>query len=366
MTIFFNNIKRILKSKIQLTVLFILPLLPLIPICLDNFGSINTIKVGIVDNDRTNLTSTLQYILKSQFKIIDIQQKDINSSINEAKADFVISIPKGYTDKIINLQDVQIEGYANKDKNITPFMRRFIDGFINPVKNMAKISNKNTNMFYEGLKPLRENIIAESQKSKAKPVKKNSNSAWGMIIQFCMFSAIFASTTIIIDKENKTFFRTLSSPVSLRNYMFQIILSFCFIALLQLIILSSVAVFGFGIEAGKSLINVIAVLIAIDLVSVSFGIAVSSISRNVTKATMIGISLITVMCMIGGAWGMESSSKVIQNISKLVPVTWAMEAIEKLTDNKALGSMMQDISILLIFAVVFFLLGTWKKADIVK
>lgn len=365
MTIFFNNIKRILKSKIQLTVLFILPLLPLIPICLDNSDSMNTIKIGIVDNDRTELTSTLQYILKSQFKIIDIQQKDINSSINEAKADFVISIPKGYTDKIINLQDIQMEGYANKDKNITPIMQGLIDELINPVKNIAKISNKNTNMFYEGLKPLRK-TIEESKKAEVKPIKKNSNSAWGMIIQFCMFSSIFASTTIITDKENKTFFRTLSSPVSLRNYMFQIILSFCLIALLQLIIFSSVVVFGFGIEAGTSLINVMLVLLAIALVSVSFGIAVSSISRNVTKATMIGISLITIMCMIGGAWGMKSSSKVIQNISKLIPVTWAMEAIEKIIDNKALSSIMQEISILLIFAVVFFLLGTWKKADIVK
>lgn len=366
MSIFFNSLKRLLKSKVQIAVLFILPFIPLIPICLDNSNSMNTIKVGIIDNDRTELTTTFQESLKSVFKIVNVKQENIYDDINNSKADYILVIPKGYTDGIINYRNVKLNGYVKRDKNLTPIMQNFIDNFVNPVKNIALASNKDSIRFYEGLNVFKEKALILSKSSEEKPIKKNANVVFGMIIQFVMFSSVFTATLIITDKENKTLFRTLNTGISLRNYMLQTILSFFLLSLLQTAVLVAVTVYGFNEPVGVSIINMLLLLSILSLVSVSFGIAVSSISKNLTQAIMIGIGTVTFMSMVGGAWGMKTSSELIKIISKLMPVTWAMEAVEKLLHNEALSSITQNIFVLLIFVVIFFLLGTWKKAEITK
>jgi ABC-2 type transport system permease protein len=363
MTIFFNSLKRLLKNKVQIIVLLILPLIPIMPICLESSHSMNTLKIGIVDSDKTGLTNLLKDELKANFSVIDIKESDINNIINTSKADFIIDIPKGYSEDIINLKNVKIKGYANKTKDASPIVRPFVDNFINPIKKVSMDSNKNSSIFYKSLKNIN---LKQNKNISNKTDSKDSDIAFGMIIMFVMFSSVFAATQIITDKENRTLFRTINTGVSLRSYMAQNILSFFVISIVQIVVLISIVVCGFGLSPGSSLINMFAFLSVISIVSVSLGIAITAISKNVTQAIMTGIGIVTLMSVIGGAWGMEPTSKLVKAVSNIMPITYAMDGIDKLLNNDALSANTQNIVILLAFACIFFLLGTWKKTDILS
>jgi len=362
-TIFFNSLKRLLKNKVQIIVLLILPLIPLAPVSLGSSYSMNTLKIGIVDSDNTQLTNILKNQFKVNFNVIDIKGKDINSSINSSKVDYVIDMPKGYSEDLINLKEVKIKGYANKTKDASPIVRAYVDNFINPIKKVALVSNKNSSIFYKYL----NNINLKQNKNKDKKMDgKNSEVSFGMIIMFVMFASVFAATQIITDKDNKTLFRTINTGISLRNYMAQNILSFFVISCMQTAILILIVVYGFGMSPGVSLINMFIFFSFISLCSVSLGIAIAAISKNITQAIMMGIGIVTLMSMLGGAWGMKPTSKLIKTVASAMPLTYAMDGVNKLLNNEALSSNSENIVILLAFTCIFFLLGTWKKVDILK
>ena len=367
MTVFLNIIKRLLKNKVQIGIMFILPFLPLIPIVLDNSeGTMQTINIGFVDQDQTEVTQSIKEGLGLSTHIIEIEEQKVEESINTSSIDYALVIPKGYTEGLINQDVKNIQGYAKEEKDLTPIIRKLVDGYVNPAKDIAVMTNGNREAFNQGFAAFHDQYLKEVEKEMSNAPKKNTNIAWGMVVQFVMFSSIFASTIIVNDKENKTFFRTLYAPISLKSYMVQSILSFLVISLLQIYLIAAVLVYGFDIQLGSSFVTMISFLSLIALVSVSFGIAISSISKNSTQSTMVGSGLTTLMCMVGGAWGMKPTSEIISSIGKLMPVTWIMEAIEEINRGVALSEITNHIIVLITFVIIFFLLGTWKKVDIVK
>ncbi|WP_234123593.1 ABC transporter permease [Clostridium hydrogenum] len=360
MNIFINSLKRLVKNKVQIAMLLIVPFIAIIPAIILNSGSnAKILNLGIVDSDNTKFSRIFIQNMKGNLDITKINKIDIKNDINNSKFDYVLIIPHNYTYDIMNLKSKKIIGYEKKNSDCAGVMGVIINSFIYPAKSIAKISHGNSTVFYEGIKKI----------PKVKLTNKFSKSdnivvvIWGLVIQFVMFSSIFTSTIILTDKKKKTLYRSLNAPISLKSYMFQTILSFIFISIIQILVLTLVIVYGFGIYSGKSIFNMLGLLILMSFVSVSFGIAVSSICKDETKAVISGIGVVTVMTMLSGCWGMTPSSDIIKNISKALPTTWAMEAVKKILNNDNFNSIGKEAAILLAFAAVFFLLGTWRKSD---
>lgn len=366
MIIFLNNIKRMLKNKAQIVVMLVLPLLPVIPIALGAPASAQSIIVGIADEDHTVLTAAFIDAMKSNCKVIDVKKDKIENGLLNSKMHYAIVIEKGFTERMIKSGDSRINGFTKIDMDFTPLIRSYADSFINPVKSIAVASGGDSDKFYNGLKYYREGTLTVGNEMVAIPDKKKADSAWGMVVQFMMFSSVFAATLLITDKENKTFFRTLSSSIRMKSYMFQSIMSFLTVAVLQTVVILSVTVAGLGIYPGVSVLNMFVLFTVFSLVSVSMGIVISSFSRNTMQACIFGAGIVVLMSLMGGAWGAIPTSGIVRNLSKLIPVTWAVESVDKLVNNASLASITGNLGILLLFAVVFFLLGTWRKADIAK
>ena len=71
---------------------------------------------------------------------------------------------------------------------------------------------------------------------------------FALFLMFMMFSSTYAATQLLTDKDNKTFFRTLTAPISIKSYMFQNILSYLVVTVLQVSVLVPVIVFVFGVN----------------------------------------------------------------------------------------------------------------------
>lgn len=363
MTVYLNKLKRLLKNKFQFILMFLMPLVVLFPVF--TVGGDHVIKLGIVDSDNTAVTQKLRDNLKGNFEVVNIDKKNIMLSLKKAKVNYIIEFEKGYTDKIIAGEDAKVTGYGNKKYNLSGAVKSAIDIYVNPIKNIAAASGKDKSRFYEGFNAYEKGNIKLNNSNIKKLSIDNVKVAWGLIIMFIMSCAACSSAIILKDRENKTMFRTLCTPIKLKSYMLQSILCFFTISVVQVFFISFLCVFVLKIKAGVSVWNMILLLTVFALVSNSFGMALTSFFKNSMACSLAGFGITFLFSMLGGAWG-DVNASVIKNIAKFTPVSWAMDGVTKLINNGSLYSITQDMIILLIFAVIFFMLGTWKKSDVSK
>lgn len=357
MTVFLYTLKRLFKNKIIIIFLLILPFCSIYPTLVISTHP-TAINIGVVNNDKTDFTKNLVSRLQKSFNIVDISENDINKGLNDNSFSYAVVIPKGFTDDIIKGESPKIQGFGLKEKDGSKVVGALIDSFVYPSKQIASKVYGNSSAFYAAVSKIPAAKTAEQ--------KKRYDVPFGLIIQFVFMTSILAVSLIISDKESKTLYRSLSAPVSMRRYMAESILAFLVLSVLQAVFLYIIIVFGFGANPGKNPADMILLLLIASLVSVALGVAVSSLCRTTVQAIAVGMSIVIVMCMFGGAWGITPTSPLISGVAKVMPFYWAKDAMQKFCNGKTLACASQNILVLLGFAVVFFLAGTWRKSDITE
>ncbi len=365
MIVLANNLKRIFKNKIQLLVILILPSIFLTLIALYMAPDSTTNNASIIDMDKTQYTQMLTQVLGNKAKLIQIGKDEIRESLDGLNTDYVLVIDKGFTQRLINGEDVKINGYYLENSVKSSAIREFVKSYINSSRTIALSANRNAEKFYEGMKIYQ----AKDQGMDFNLITgKNRNSSYmtlGILLMFMLFSSVVYTAQILNDKENRTFYRTITAPVSLKSYMLQNILVFVLTSIIQVTIVFFILKFLIGIYMGEVFIKMYLLYITAAVLCVSFGVAVSSISKNTLQAIFMGLFISLPTSFLGGCWWENSmSTEVIRTIGKFTPVYWIMDAVGKLLDNVGFLEVSKDIVIVLMFAVILFFLGTWKKEDI--
>jgi ABC-2 type transport system permease protein len=326
-------------------------------------------KVAIVDYDNTKLTQELQNNLKDKCRIQIIDESKIRENLLNMVIDYAIVIDKGFTQQIIENKNAKLKTYSIQEANASAPVKLNIESYMMVVKNIAKACGGDSEKFYAGLESYKNSSLAMQNKiiegSSGKEI--NTLAGIGFLVMCMLFLSSFAPMIILEDKGSKVFFRISSGPVDTKKYMLQNVLSFFAISLLQVIIILGYMVFIVKADVGPSVLNLFVVLAAFSLVCTSFGVAACSISKDMRQASLITTLLNTPMCMLGGCyWPRDFMPDILKKISEFSPATWVMRASEKTLFGSPLTSTLTEISVLLLFALVFFLLGSWRKADIAR
>lgn len=364
MTVFINVLKRILKNKIQLFFILILPAIFMIPISL-NMNSEHPLRVGILDNDKTIFSNILYDSLKTKADVISIGSSNNHFDVLNSKIDYEIIISKGFTSGLIAGKGVQLDGYYLKDSVRCIPIRQYLKSFVDSSKAIAVSVNGNETKFYEGMSGYNNlgvktnyNIISNIDRDRA-------YSSFGLFLMFVVMTSVLFTTLLLRDKENRTFYRTITAPVSLKSYMLQNILSFTIISFLQVTLVFVILKYLVGIYMGNSFSSMYAVFLFASVMCVSLGIAISSVSRNVVQAGFIGLFLSLPMSFLGGCWWPNATAPdVFRSIGRFTPVYWVMEAVNKLLYNNSLTSALNEILVIVAFSAIFFFLGTWKRESL--
>lgn len=368
MTIFFNNIKRILKKKLNIIFMIVVPVL-FIVVSMAATGGGGTISVGIVDNDNTKLTNMLIKNLEDKATVIRVKEDEIKSNILNMKIEYAIVFDKNFTKDIIDGKDVKLKSYSIKESDVAVSVKMYIDSFLSTAKNISAAVPGNEEKFYSGFDYYEDGSFQAEYKSlELKQFsKKTSVISLGFLVMCIIFLSTFATTLIIEDKKSGTYYRMFSTPVKIKSYMLQNILSFIAVALLQVGLIITIMIGVFKADLGPSPINVFIVMAAFALVAVAFGVVISSLSKDSRQASTLSTLIITPMCMLGGCfWPREIMPSFLQKIGNFVPTTWALKAAEKVVNGSSLIASSKEMLIILLFAVVFFLLASWRKVDIAK
>jgi len=367
MTIFFNNLRRIFKKKLQVLVILILPAILLTLVSSSIMANKPILKIGIIDLDKTDYTTILTNRLSLQTNSKEVTQDQIQNELINSNVDYVLVIEKGFTARLLKGEDVEAKGYYLKGSIQSLPVKNYVDSYFSSAKRIAKASGGDEQRFYDGMKISNDANLQLDYKVLTGFERHKSYFTLGVLLQIILMTTIMFTTLILTDKENMTFHRTLNAPVSLRSYMFQNILSFFIVSVIQATIVFIVFKGLIGIYMGNSIINMFLLFLTASVLSVSLGVAVSSISKSVIQASFIGLFITFCMTLIGGAlWEHETATNLMNTIGKFTPVYWIMDGVSKLLKEQGLFAISGDILIILLFSMVFFFLGTWRKEDIAK
>jgi len=332
------------------------------------YGSQSTpdLRVGVVNEDGNQVIAadTIRFVQGlSHVKLVNTTKEDLKKNIAASKLDTGIILDAGYSSSVLKGKAEHISIESVKGAQVTAYIKSMLYGYIDNVTAMGSIAAGDAGKFqqlYDSYQAGALKLTAESVNDKSSSQQMSYQSI-GFLIMFMMTSAVNLSQLILKNRENRTYFRILTSPISSRTY----VLSNVIVNLIVMIIQITVALFFmkvvFRIDAGIPMGEMVFILGLFALVSVSISLAIVSFSKSTAAAGALSNLIVTPTCLISGCFFPRSiMPEALRKLSDFMPQNWVLESLGKLQAGEALSSIGFNLVILLAFAVVFFLLATYK------
>lgn len=367
MTIFFNNIKRIFRKKVNLIVMFVVPIAFIVVIgSIESSSAGGSITIGLVDNDNSKLTSIMKDKLKANGNEIKIISKDeIKDDIINKKIDTAVVISNGFTKNVMNNSgDTKVQMYGISGLTNDSSVKYYINSFTNAAKNIGKAVKGDSDKFYDGIKEYEKgNFSSEVKYTNGQKDKETlSSTLVGYLIMSVVYLSTMVTNLILEDKKFGVYKRMFASGVKAFSYIGQCILSFIVVTFIQIAAVLLIMKYGLNIYLGKSIFNLFIVLSIFGISCVALGVAICNRSKTLKQANSLATLISTPIIMLGGCyWPREIMPPLLQRIGDFVPTTWAMEAAGKIISGSSIISVDKEIGIIAVFIVLFFTVASVKR-----
>lgn len=368
MTIFLNNIKRILRRKLNIIFMLIVPVVMISFV--GSLGNVSSmVRCGVVDYDDTGLTQGLIRSLESKASIRFIKEDEVQSKIFGQHVDIALVIDKGFTDGILNGNEVKIRIMSLQENDASIPVKMSINSYVNAAVNISETVSGNEERFYEAMKVFENGAIrldAAGVDSRGNEIGTRK-AQMGFLVMGMLFLSSFAALIMLEDKEKKVYYRILSGPLKVSQYMLQSLLSFFTVMVLQVVLIFLFMSLLLKVDFGINIIGMIGVSMIFSLMCVALGVCINSVSKDTRQSSLFMSLFLSPMCMLGGCWWpTEFMPSLLRKIAQFVPTTWIMKAYEKILKGGSIVAVLSEIIVLLSFTLVFFLFASWRRVDIAK
>lgn len=368
MTVFFSNIRRIFKSKLNFLFMLVIPVLLTVVVIVGTTGG-NVYKVAYIDKDDTKLTKIFRDELKSKketIKLVKCDEKDIKNNLINNQFDCSIVINKGFTDDMIQGKDSQVDFYCLEGTNLAAPIKLTFDSFFNAVKTIGKTSKGDETAFYACMDQYVDKAIEMKDVKfggKEQDTTRGSLSI-GFFAMGLMLLMMSATTLIMKDKESNVFTRIATTPVSLRSYFLQNIMSFVVVSLIQIVVVLWILWKGYKINFSGKFPQLVCLSVLFAISCISIGIVISRYSKKSSHVNALVTLLTMPMLMLGGClWPFEYMPSKLRVVGNFLPTRWYMQAATKVLEGKSLTTCVNQMLFLLAFATVMFVVAFIKRID---
>ncbi|WEK54483.1 MAG: ABC transporter permease [Candidatus Cohnella colombiensis] len=324
------------------------------------------IRIGIVNHDGEHqLTQdTLQFIESlSNISITMTDEETLRSKIAINDLDSGLIIHEGFAQQMRAGQPQSLELVSAKGAQVTAFVKAMLEQYLS---NVAAISTQTQadaatfDQIYAEYRQHNYGVTVESIKDTSQ-MKDVTNQALGFLIALMMFSALNLTGIIIKEKENRTFLRILSSPVSSRSYVLANVLLSLIILTLQIIVTLVLMRTVFEIDTGVPFVQMLLVMMLFAIAAIGLSLMIVAITRSSQGSNALANLIITPTCLITGCYIPTSVlPDVVQKVASFFPQRWTLEAINKLQQGESLGTIGINLAIIVSFAAAFSLIAIYR------
>ena len=354
------------KKKTNIIIYCVLPVIfMLVSVLIYSHSGNGNVLSGYKEHDNTIVESDMIKVIKGsdKLKVTNMDNQDVKSSIVNQKVDCVIIIPKGFEKSIKNGEIKNVQLISIKGESVTAWVKTFVDYYIKNIADISKASEGNEDAFnkmYNAFKKQDVSLKIKSIKDKAYGDYVTSQSM-GFLVMFLLFGSTTVANSILVERNQNTYYRIFCAPVSTKSYIGGNIIAGMVMIFLQIVFAVSFMRYIFHIDPGMPLSVLFILLMDFGLVSVAFGVFLVSFSKNSRQLDALATMIITPTSMVSGCfWPLNIMPNVLQKIAHFLPQTWVLDAINKSQSSKPASQIALDMLIVFLFAAVFFVIGIYN------
>jgi ABC-2 type transport system permease protein len=343
---------------------------------IQNLETKNSIKIiSEIDNEPLTEVKGRALIKKGTQKVLIV--------IPEEFSDFIQNQTDQHVNKLMStvVPDMELDEVVNEHETLVKEVQLHFDPAISGnVKSNIKgaiesmISELETKAIYEtfekeldaDLSFLTEqklitfkeySVSVNNENVEPTPVQHNLP-AWTLFAIF--FIVIPLSINIVKEKNQGTYIRLKTLPVSSFQLMMSKIIVYLMVCMIQFYLMLMVAVFLFpqiglpALDVEGKLIGLTIVALFSGLAAIGFGVLIGTFAKTHEQAAPFGATSVVILAAIGGLWfPVFAMPETMQMIAKISPMNWALEGFYNVLLRDAdFISLAPYLMLLLIFFII--------------
>lgn len=324
------------------------------------------LRVGIVnlDGGQAITQDAIDYVGGlNNVKVAMTNETNLRDQIADGELDSGLVFGQGFADSLKAGAPAHLDAVSVKGAQVTAYVKAMLENYSANVAAIGRETSGDAKAFdaiYAAYRGKSFGFDTDSLEDKSN-VQAMTYQSIGFLLLFMMFSAVSLTDIILLDKENRTFLRLLSSPVSARNY----VLSNVAVSLTVLIVQISVTLFFmkavFHIDAGVPFPQLLAVLVLFSVAAIALSLLLVAFSRTRSAAGALQNLVITPTCLLSGCFfPAEVMPETVRKIASFMPQHWLLDTITKLMEGRAFGSLGLNFAILAAFAAAFATVAIYR------
>ncbi len=323
------------------------------------------VSVGVLDYDKSPLSEDMKRYLtqKLDYRLLENYTYDqLSMELIDKKLSIIIEIPSDFYSRTLAGNKPEVVVTSLQDYENSAFVQAYINSYLGSIRLLAAGAEGDPAVFDRMLMDYQKNDITISKNRAAEFDETEMRQKSGFInsIGFFLMVVFIISYALanLLDEDRLSgvFRRVQLTPVKPAQYL---IGSGIFGAVLcggQIIIFNLYIKWNdLNIGLPIPLVVLLMSLFSLFTICLSMTVALATKSKNAILSVIIGFS--TVGCILGGAYfPIDMAPKTLQNLGRIMPQYWFMDAIRRLQeDNTAV--IYPNIIILCLFIILTFLAG---------
>lgn len=344
---------QLFKDKSLLSLLIVSPIIQLVLLGFAASLDIKNIPVVLCDLDKTKESRQLvSKVTNAGYFTVEYYSEDYNSLkkyLDDNLATVALIIPNNFGNKLLRKETSKVQVILDGSEG---FSTAVVMGYLNQIfmthslKIVAEQSGRGVQI---------GGINTEVRAWYNPSLKSRNFMVPGILVLILMIITVsITSVAIVKEKEVGTIDQILVTPLKPSELIIGKLLPFTILGLVNTSIAMLVMRFGYGIEIKGSLFNFYSFAGLFLLNTLGIGLLVSTISKTMQQAMMVGIFFILqpMMYLSGFAFPIENMPKLLQWISFVIPMRHFLLVVRSII-LKGVG-----YTILWKEAIILFALGT--------
>ncbi|MFC5648169.1 ABC transporter permease [Paenibacillus solisilvae] len=324
------------------------------------------LRIGVVNKDHSEMLAadTIGFVKGlAHTTIANVTEAELKERLASNQLDSGLVIGEGYSQSVRSGNPDHITIQSVKGAQVTSYMKSMLYGYIDNVTAIGKIAGGDEAKF----KQLYDSYHRPDFKLTAQTVndtsstKDMSNQSIGFLIMFMMTSAVSLSELTLKHRENRTYFRIISSPINARAYVLSNVIVNLMIMMVQIVAAMFFMTVVFKLDPGVPVATMVGILSLFALASVSLSLVIVAFAKSTAAAGALQNLIVTPTCLLAGCFfPVDVMPGSIRRVADFLPQNWVLQSIHKLQSGSSLSGIWFHLAVLLAFAAVFFLIAAYK------
>lgn len=335
MTIFTNNLQRMLRKPSSWVYLILIPVVINVFIVGLSIQQAQWV-IGINDADDTRITEQFAESFGVDGEIVVVEDSStVDADLNDARYDLYIEFPEGYTQDVIDGNNPVLEVVDRADNNQTDSLKVELSSHFASVNALGVAADGDSDAFFDAFeKYVDEKFTAEylnfdggSTEEASRTILTLGYLSFGITL---MMSSV--GLLLLTDRLRGVFDRAQLTPLTRPSYFGQYFLSMMVIAVAQLALVMIVVPIMTPVSYGTTpaqLGGVVLAALSFTLFIVAKSFLIHRFAKNQLVAATVSSVIDLPMLMLGGAlWPRDVVPELLQQIGQFSPVWWFLDAAE--------------------------------------